>query len=257
MSIDNTRGPSTPNILHALSEVQEAGAGISAQSAQQLLYGAMMEDEITNCINQLTAGLSIKPQFPGGMPPISNCPPEEGLLEASSMPMTSLSMQAARRLPGAAELSPNEKNQKTWDAYGVGQPDETDEPLPSPSTAKDMEISKSVKERLDNFWDGMMTDFEEREGVDKVQYEYDRDMSYLLSEGAKLLKSTQGASEWTSFNLLNDVRHFLSDAKARVESQYEKGMAAAQGAGSSAGGNEAFLVAKLRDLAQLVKKNLD
>ena len=173
------------------------------------------------------------------------------------MPMTSLSMQAGRRLPGAAELSPNEKNQKTWDAYGVGQPDETDEPLPSPSTAKDMEISKAVKERLDNFWDGMMTDFEEREGVDKVQYEYDRDMSYLLSEGAKLLKSTQGASEWTGFNLLNDVRHFLSDAKARVESQYEKGMAAAQGAGSSASGNDAFLVAKLRDLAQLVKKNLD
>ena len=257
MSIDNTRGPSNLNIIHGLSEVQGAGADISAQSAQQLLYGMMMEDEITSCINQLTAGLLVKPQFPCGLPPLSNCPPEEGLLEASSMPMTSLSMQAGRRLPGAAELSPNEKNQKTWDANGVGQPDETDEPLPSPSTAKDMEISKSVKERLDNFWDGMMTDFEEREGVDKVQYEYDRDMSYLLSEGAKLLKSTQGASEWTSFNLLNDVRHFLADAKTRVESQYEKGMAAAQGAGASSGGNEAFLVAKLRDLAQLVKKNLD
>ena len=99
MNIDNTRGPSHPNIISGLSDVQEAGAGISAQSAQQLLYGAMMEDEIANCINQLTAGLSIKPQFPAGLPPISNCPPEEGLLEASSMPMTSLSMQAARRLP--------------------------------------------------------------------------------------------------------------------------------------------------------------
>ena len=249
MNINNSAGPSIGNI-RAFSEVQEVGAGMSAQAAQQLLYSAMLEDEISNCIDQLKAGSAAR-----GFPPLSNCPPEEGLLEASSMPVTSLSVQAGRPGIGAASLSPNEKNQKIWDSFRVGLPDETDEPLPGPPAGKDKEISKAVNDRLANFWDGMMTDFEEREGVDKVQYEYDRDMSYLLSEGAKLLKSTQGASEWTGFNLLNDVRGFLADAKARVESQYQQGMAAVQGSGSSSGNNEALLVAKLRLIVRQAKQN--
>lgn len=81
----------------------------------------------------------------------------------------------------------------------------------------------SIASKLANFWSDMLDTFEERTGLDAVEHDHSRDLSYLKSKGSRLQgeidKMPPGpAREAATATLQN----FLAREESRIEKRYQQ-----------------------------------
>lgn len=83
--------------------------------------------------------------------------------------------------------------------------------------------SASITSKLANFWSGMLDTFEERTGLDAVEHDHSRDLSYLKSKGSHLQgeidKMPPGPAREAATATLQD---FLAREESRIEKRYQQ-----------------------------------
>ncbi|WP_159917498.1 hypothetical protein [Pantoea sp. 18069] len=86
--------------------------------------------------------------------------------------------------------------------------------------------SSPIDQQLASFWQGRIDTFEEREGVELVQYEHSRDASFLQSKGGQLRAEVEKMPAGPEKDEAKQkLESFLKSNSDKIEARYQQGMA--------------------------------
>ena len=96
-------------------------------------------------------------------------------------------------------------------------------------TSKTPSTASSIDAKLASFWDGMLDTFEERSGLEAIEHDRGRDLSYLRSHGRQLESAiSQMPNGPEKDAAASKLSTFIAKNESRIERQYQRALAAEQ-----------------------------